>query len=199
MRRPRRCKKRCSRRAPARCGCPPGRSIEPQSIAAYSRVMPSLRNRSAVISLMAVMTGKSVGAISSTVSPLYPARCSSWRDAAKSRGPFQRRHPRRVRHHRAWGEEADPVAPQTPVLAGDRRHGIALADGAQHGAADGRVIEGRQRVIEPEHADVAERVEDLDRQIRGHAAASAAGRTEAAPTNQSRLPARPQPRSRDPG
>ena len=65
-----------------------------------------------------------------------------------SRGVVSASIPASLAMRRAGREEADLVAPQRSVGADHRGHVVALLHGAEQGAADRRVVEGRVQVVE---------------------------------------------------
>ena len=61
----------------------------------------------------------------------------------------------------AGGEERRQHLPQCLVVADDGAHVILLAERHHHCAPDPHVVEGRIQVIDPERADIAQRVGDV--------------------------------------
>ena len=75
----------------------------------------------------------------------------------------QRLDPGLVRHRRSWAEQPDPVVPGRAVATGNRVHHIGLTNGAQQGAPNRGVIEGRIKLVEAHDRDRSEGIPDLDR------------------------------------
>ncbi len=66
---------------------------------------------------------------------------------------------------RARGEETRQRLPERLIVADQRAHVVFLVHRHQHGAARFDVVERRMQVVHPEHADVAERIGDVDADV----------------------------------
>ena len=158
----------------------------PQSSAVYWTFMPILFSRSAVTSPCALVIGDVGRHQQDDRLVLIPGLGQQLLRAVVVALALQRLAAILGIQRRVRREEARDRLPQRGILADHGAHVVCLAERDLHRPARPHVVERRIQVVDAERSDIAERIGDIDLEVRRLSSAAAQGRTAASPTSRPR-------------